>query len=959
MVLFRNNFALSRDVANMFTSFQASTALLDPAENPKLFKSLLTVIIKDVVEGDKKEIVKEFSSKFSQIVSDEREGNFISVLHASQLTVIPWPVIQSRPFYTLFSRLRNLLFKQPTTHASAGEFLLTLKTLMAKLKAQDWGAIDQNLTKHRVASLMSTLPRGMATGFSELDPEREELKNLDNQTIIPWGDDSRDIVFCLSKSADDRAASLLKLANAWKNDAARHDLDELAQHIDKLVSARLCHIREWIQVNTARFPTDSAEIRSLKSAFQDSEELLRAGVQACRVDCSTCRLPCLLPRAHESPDHNCQTSHQCLATCEYLDEHDQEEETLCGLPAGHAGRHLCDPTAHSCGEPCALSSHRGCQINCMKVPGHPADEGHLCSARNHQCGKKCDLQNVPVINSDGSKASFSCPNYCVAAFDEEHGAHVCAERLACPIKCQLCSRLCTMGDHLHGMVDDEPHLCRLEHACSHECESQGICEIRTEPRSVETTFTGVHENFQFTKYTQIANRLRCAITIPPGELKHPGAHTHSTAAIVFHFCETKCENCGYICHLPLNHPQREHETKHGSMQNTAWAVEGNADAVVEVQGRKYAARDSGTPHICSSVCSQLGRHAHIDYCRTQTGVCKGDEFMHIRERMLPNPDRPKDWISHKLFWARIGFKDPYSIGEQAEFAKCDVQCPGKEHEGTATAPARPSECILPIFHPPQPLDWTGVGNGYVSADGHAFNCVNPNNLRQAFHVIFALDRSGSMWEADRMPLPNTPSTSLIARYNNNRFGAVLSALHGFWISRSTTGSARRDAYSVIVFNASAETVISNDFTSTPDQLLRRIVDTDTDGGTNFDVVLRTAQNAMENYWTNDRAPVIIFLSDGECNLTETVMYDLCNRAVARGKALSFHAVSFGELVWSQSLRRMVEIAEEVAKTAPKDPLAPYLVPCGYTDAMDTIKLAETFLNIADSLRRPKASLMRA
>ncbi|KAG8920753.1 hypothetical protein FRC02_000712, partial [Tulasnella sp. 418] len=181
MVLFRNNFALSRDVANMFTGFQASTALLDPAANPKLFKSLLTIIIKDVVEGDKKEIVKEFSSKFSQILSEEQGANFITVLHAAQLTVIPWPVIQSRPFYTLFSKLRTLLFKQPNTHASAGEFLLTLKTLMAKLKAQDGGSIDQNLTKHRVAQLMDMLPTAMATGFAELQPETEELKNLDNQ----------------------------------------------------------------------------------------------------------------------------------------------------------------------------------------------------------------------------------------------------------------------------------------------------------------------------------------------------------------------------------------------------------------------------------------------------------------------------------------------------------------------------------------------------------------------------------------------------------------------------------------------------------------------------------------------------------------------------------------------------------------------------------------------------------
>ena len=60
---------------------------------------------------------------------------------------------------------------------------------------------------------------------------------------------------------------------------------------------------------------------------------------------------------------------------------------------------------------------------------------------------------------------------------------------------------------------------------------------------------------------------------------------------------------------------------------------------------------------------------------------------------------------------------------------------GPEHEATGTQPARPSFCTLPIFHPPQPLVWASSdGLGYVSTDGHAFGCVNPNQLRQAFHV---------------------------------------------------------------------------------------------------------------------------------------------------------------------------------------------------------------------------------
>lgn len=45
-VLFRNNFALSRDITGLFQSFQSSSTVLDPAANPTLFKSMLVIIIK-------------------------------------------------------------------------------------------------------------------------------------------------------------------------------------------------------------------------------------------------------------------------------------------------------------------------------------------------------------------------------------------------------------------------------------------------------------------------------------------------------------------------------------------------------------------------------------------------------------------------------------------------------------------------------------------------------------------------------------------------------------------------------------------------------------------------------------------------------------------------------------------------------------------------------------------------
>jgi hypothetical protein len=67
---------------------------------------------------------------------NEQDSNFISRLHAGKLQIIPWPVIESKEFYKLFSKVIKALDQQPTSHQTAGEFLLRLKTLMAKLKVR-------------------------------------------------------------------------------------------------------------------------------------------------------------------------------------------------------------------------------------------------------------------------------------------------------------------------------------------------------------------------------------------------------------------------------------------------------------------------------------------------------------------------------------------------------------------------------------------------------------------------------------------------------------------------------------------------------------------------------------------------------------------------------------------------------------------------------------------------------
>jgi hypothetical protein len=55
------------------------------------------------------------------------------------------------------------------------------------------------------------------------------------------------------------------------------------------------------------------------------------------------------------------------------------------------------------------------------------------------------------------------------------------------------------------------------------------------------------------------------------------------------------------------------------------------------------------------VCQSMGRHAHVDFCRSaDPAACSAVGLQHSQTRLVPEPNRPKDWISHKLYWQRSG-----------------------------------------------------------------------------------------------------------------------------------------------------------------------------------------------------------------------------------------------------------------------------------------------------------------
>jgi len=122
--------------------------------------------------------------------------------------------------------------------------------------------------------------------------------------------------------------------------------------------------------------------------------------------------------------------------------------------------------------------------------------------------------------------------------------------------------------------------------------------------------------------------------------------------------------------------------------------------------------------------------------------------------------------------------DPYSVQEQQEFAKCDHECPDVKHSQGSTNPSIKSFCELTLFHDPLDPNSNPPNNyGHISSDGHYFNCENPiTREAAAFHIIFVLDRSGSMGWNDLKPSPFSPISKILKQNHNNRLGAVYNAV---------------------------------------------------------------------------------------------------------------------------------------------------------------------------------------
>ena len=573
----------------------------------------------------------------------------------------------------------------------------------------------------------------------------------------------------------------------------------------------------------------------------------------CDENCSKCYLKCAQIATRKN-QHQCCTNHFCTAVCKYCDK---DSKTQCKMAFGHEGKHICAEISHVCSEPCRFIELNECRGECQKMTGH--EDEHECSEKRHPCKEVCSL--------DG------CEGRCIIGCDEEHTVHKCTKE-QCIQTCFVitCTNKCAAFDHFHGnelsetfkteqfipdefpflledgltRFDCQQHFCGKEHQCDEDCEHDGFCHVWTEKQLKDETFEGERDTFTYSlKFVEKGEKSKCRQKLKPFTRGHEGMHSCSTE---FHFCMSLCPTCENICNKQVNHEKDGdtlHHARHGNMRRCFFVA--NEDDI-QIGDHKYKVGEPAVAEMCHMFCNTLGRgHIHIVECDSEDPTAciysaSSDGRRHETTEYQPNPEIPKDEITHEAYWTLIGFQDPCQ--ETEDFEKCPVYCAVDSHD----ADEETSFCDLAIWHEPvQSLSDVGRNEGLVTKDGHVFPCTHPMGI---YHFILCLDDSGSMTGSPWWDLTNAVHSFVLQRLDITSKDMLLIAIHN-----SQT-------------RISAEYQPMSSFSQSWLSFQGR--------GNNFSIALNVADGIIGRHLDKNVKPILVFMSDGGCGNGEFEMEKISN-----------------------------------------------------------------------------------
>ncbi|GAB9477238.1 hypothetical protein Gpo141_00014301, partial [Globisporangium polare] len=584
--IFRMEMRFDKEIDELFTKFQKGIQLIK--HDPRLFRGILYMGVKDVNPNDQEGVVGEFVSKFEKLVKTNKEHNFLCDMYQGQLEINCSPPLGTKGYYDSLEDAQSFIQDHLCGDATMGfpsgkAFLDCIRLVLAKISILDWTSLDDSNQKLQLSEVRSKLPGLIRTGCpipndhvgdaklideylkddvlmaaTEITLERmcrefpemaDKWKLLSSDVVALDRISDRDIDFGVDVTEvggdDDQGLratgeALLRLFQVFVSHSSLQVDGKMSVKVQPsfdaflvfVVRRRKLRILNWAKsLLGEQLPDDW---QSIESQFLGRFQML---MNRCSHSCAQCQLGCMHSAVHTvSIEHDCGSSHKCQGRCEYCEAAGAEGKTpLCSEPAGHEGKCECADGDHTCGQECCMVRAVNCGQRCVETIGH---EGmHHCSVEIHRCGLACSAKN--------------CPGMCILSIATPHLAHKC-EQTTCIEKCSMdgCDKLCGHADHFHGQTDlavtfsvenmavgkgdsvfdaesQTPtiHMCADAHQCHAMCGEKGNCYVEVFHKESVKTFVGARGKFKYKFQEMNGFRKKCAAVLAPGQQTHMGPHT--------------------------------------------------------------------------------------------------------------------------------------------------------------------------------------------------------------------------------------------------------------------------------------------------------------------------------------------------------------------------------------------------------------------------------------------------
>ncbi|KAL4101828.1 hypothetical protein PRIC1_005576 [Phytophthora ramorum] len=367
--VFRMESRFDKDIDGLFSRFQKGVQLIK--NDPRLFRGLLYMNVKDVNMNDRQGVVDELVSKLNAIFEANKGQNFLTEMYAGQLEINCSPPFGTVDYYQCMkndaartlSEIVSSSVEPAPGFATGKVFLDCLRVVLAKISILDWTSMDKSTQNLVIADVKQKLPGILRTGCHVSLPLVADPiipKHL-QEDVLKVGTREKLVISLndLCEANPGFSANWRRLNDAVPLDSIEDEEFDVGFDVTTLTAKKLDMVQKAIgmlfqrslslrgkEYGSSRLTTEDQSdfdsfsafvlrrrkmraTRWLRSALGDHLSEIRAQLEQrcadplvvymsrCQHRCTHCQLGCMHSAMH-SPEieHSCSTDHKCHGQCE-------------------------------------------------------------------------------------------------------------------------------------------------------------------------------------------------------------------------------------------------------------------------------------------------------------------------------------------------------------------------------------------------------------------------------------------------------------------------------------------------------------------------------------------------------------------------------------------------------------------------------------------------------------------